>query len=96
MRPGAMISDAFPGKTPVPFLRQAYSPVSKAYRDGVHVAEAEWPSVNFNPSFASRSMFGVLNPRRPVAADVAVAEVVGVNQDDVWPLGGMARRAHPE
>jgi hypothetical protein len=36
-----MISEASPGNTPVPFFRQAYSPVIKAYRDGVQVAAAE-------------------------------------------------------
>jgi len=43
----------------VPLRRQAYSPVSRAYRDGVQVAEAEWALGKRTPSFAMRSIFGV-------------------------------------
>jgi hypothetical protein len=56
---GSTISAASPGRTPVPFLRQAYCPVSSAYRLGVQVAAAAWASVNRSPCAASRSMFGV-------------------------------------
>ncbi len=83
-----MISRASPGRTPVPRLRQGYSPVSSAYRDGVQVAEDEWASVKFRPCLASRSNVRRQPGARPVAADVAEAEVVGVDQDDVRALGG--------
>src|SRR2546426_4079832 len=44
VRPGSIIKAASPGRTPVPGWRNAYSPVSSAYRDGVQVAAAEWAS----------------------------------------------------
>lgn len=65
VRPGSMTGAALPGSTPVPYLHQAYSPVMSAYRDGVQVAAAEWPSVKCKPSFASRSMFGVFSRVAP-------------------------------
>ena len=60
-----MISEASPGRMLVPGLRQAYSPVISAYRDGVQVAAAAWPSVNRSPPAASRSRFGVLTRVAP-------------------------------
>src|SRR5690554_262169 len=59
VRPGSMMRAALPGAIPVPFLRQAYSPVNRPYRDGVHVDDGAWTRVNFNPSEASRSTLGV-------------------------------------
>jgi len=40
-------------------VRQAYWPVSRAYRVGVHTADGECASVKRIPSLASRSRFGV-------------------------------------
>ena len=40
-------------------VRQAYRPVSRAYRVGEQTADGECASVNRTPSAASRSMFGV-------------------------------------
>ena len=55
-----MPSGASPGRIPHSFLfRNAYSPVSSEYREGVQTDAAECPSVNRIPSLASRSMLGV-------------------------------------
>ena len=53
--PGSMISGAVPGRMPVPLRRQAYSPVSSEYREGVQVAEVAYARVKRTPSAASRS-----------------------------------------
>ena len=60
-----MMSDASPGKTPVPWWRHAYSPVSSEYRDGVQVAEEECALVKRTPAAAARSRFGVLTRVAP-------------------------------
>ena len=83
VRPGSMISLASPGRTPVPCFRQGYSPVSRAYRDGVQVAEVAWASVKFSPCLASRSMFGVSPALAPLQPTSPKPEVVGVDQHDV-------------
>ena len=49
----------------MPFRRQAYSPVSMAYREGVQVAAAAWALVNRRPCAARRSMRGVWNRVAP-------------------------------
>lgn len=68
-------------------------PVSIENRDGVGVAAAQWPSVNSRPCRASRSMFGVGIFFAAVGADVAEADVVAVDDDDVGVLLlGEARR----
>jgi hypothetical protein len=51
----------FPLRTPCFILdRQLYLPVSIPYRVGEQTAEEVWASVNFIPSAASRSIFGVM------------------------------------
>jgi len=52
-------------QNPVPLRRQACSPVSKAQREGVQVADGEWALVNRRPHVASLSMFGVFTRVAP-------------------------------
>jgi hypothetical protein len=60
VRPGRIMADASPGRTFVPSLRHAYSPVRREYREGVLVADVQWVFVNRKPRLASLSIFGVL------------------------------------
>ena len=50
---------AFPEAMSVSGLRQAYSPVSMAYLEGVLVEAVAWACVNRIPSFAKRFTLGV-------------------------------------
>ena len=58
--PAGIKAEASPVATPVSFLRKAYSPFSKEYREGVQVAEVVCAWVNSKPFRANWSMLGVL------------------------------------
>ena len=82
-----MMSDASPGRMPVPGFRQAYSPGEQRVarrRAGRRAAVAVGEPQAFlrEPVDVRR-----LDRGRAVAAEVAVAEVVGVDQDDVRRRG---------
>ena len=88
--PGRDDQGGVPRQDPRPFLapgvlaREQGIPRRRARgRSGVTVGEPQ--SLLRQPVDVRR-----LDPRRPVAADVAIAEVVGINQDDVGSLGRMA------
>ena len=61
---------------------------------GEQTAEAEWASVKAMPWAARRSRFGVLILPSGYRGDVAVAEVVGEDEDDVRLVRGGRGHGH--
>ena len=61
-----MMSAASPGKTPVPFCRHAYFPVSMENLDGVQVEDVAYAEVKRMPAFAMLSMCGVWTAVAPL------------------------------
>ena len=78
----------------MPGFRQAYSPVSIAYREGVHVA-AGCMCVGEANAFARETIdVRRLQLRLAVGSDVAVAQIVGVDEHHV--RAACAERALPD